>query len=215
MSDQLTPDEKKGFEQAKQYFAESYITKELYEGKEEHEIVKGLVQQGWPAESTRDLIEKTKQKIENYRNSPEGRQAMGKVKKEENFLSGIIGGIVAAIIGAILWGLISAWTEFQIGWMAVGVGALVGFAVRFFGKGVSVKFGIIGAILALLGCLAGNVLAVCIYTSKEYNMPIFEVISVLDFETIGDILGETFSWIDILFYAIALYEGFRFSFRRI
>jgi hypothetical protein len=137
------------------------------------------------------------------------------VENDENVLFGVIAGIIAAAIGAILWALITYWTKFQIGWMAVGVGLLVGFAIRWLGKGKSIKFGIIGAALALLGCLAGNVLATCIWASREYHVSIFKVLSVLDFQLMIDILKTGFSLIDLLFYAIAIYEGYRFSFTKV
>ncbi|HEX9896673.1 MAG TPA: hypothetical protein VGA85_03310 [Dehalococcoidales bacterium] len=135
-------------------------------------------------------------------------------ESNQNLLFGIIGGIIAAAIGAIIWALITAWTNFQIGWMAVGVGFLVGFAVRICGKGISIKFGIIGAVLAVLGCLAGNLLAVCIVASKDLGVSLFDVLSVLNFSIIIEIFKETFSPIDLLFYAIAIYEGYRFSFKQ-
>jgi hypothetical protein len=135
-------------------------------------------------------------------------------EKKGNLLLGIITGIIAALIGAVIWALITFWTGWQIGWMAVGVGFLVGISIRIFGKGTSPVFGVIGAILALLGCLAGNLLATCIFLADELEMGVFEIISKLDFKLIGEILKETFAWQDILFYAIAIYEGYKFSFRK-
>jgi hypothetical protein len=134
--------------------------------------------------------------------------------KNGNLLFGVIGGIVAAVVGAVIWALITSWTGWQIGWMAVGVGALVGFTIRLLGKGSSIKFGIIGAVLALLGCLVGNLLAVCIVTAKEYDIPLFDILSLLDFPTIIDIFKETFSPIDILFYVLAIFAGYSFSIKK-
>jgi hypothetical protein len=139
---------------------------------------------------------------------------MPAVTKEGNFVAGISGGVIAAIIGAILWGIISIWIERQIGWMAIGVGALVGLGVRIFGKGTSAKFGIVGAILAILGCLAGNVVMIYIAISREYGLGIWEVVTNLSLKDVFEIQKELFELIDILFYALALYAGYRFSFRK-
>jgi len=89
---------------------------------------------------------------------------------------------VAAGIGAALWALITVATNYQIGFMALGVGFLVGHSVRAFGKGVDTGFGVLGAVLALAGCLAGKI---CWLRASSGR------------------------------YAIAVYEGSRFSFRRI
>lgn len=50
-------------------------------------------------------------------------------------------------------------TEYQIGYMAIAVGFLVGFVIRLTGKGIDKIFGISGAILAIFGCLLGNLLS--------------------------------------------------------
>jgi hypothetical protein len=50
---------------------------------------------------------------------------------EKKLLLGGLAGLAAAIIGAIVWAVLTVMTNYhQIGWMAVGVGALVGFALR-------------------------------------------------------------------------------------
>jgi hypothetical protein len=140
---------------------------------------------------------------------------MQEIKANQNFMFGMIGGIIAATIGAIIWAIITALTNFQIGWMAVGVGFLVGFAVRIYGKGLDSIFGIMGAILSLLGCLAGNLFASCIVLSKHQSIPILDLLSRLNLDIIVKIMTATFSPIDLLFYGIAIYEGYKFSFRKI
>jgi uncharacterized membrane-anchored protein YitT (DUF2179 family) len=99
--------------------------------------------------------------------------------------------------------------------MAIGVGFLVGIAIRKFGAGVDIKFGIAGAILSLYGCTAGNIFFVCLAVSKEYGIPLSEILSQLNFETMWVFLKAGFEPIDALFYAIALYFGYKYSFRQI
>ncbi len=111
--------------------------------------------------------------------------------------------------------MITSKTGFQIGWMAVGVGFVVGYAIRVVGKGVDEYFGIIGAALALLGCVLGNVLAACAVMASQLYTPFFEVLGALDWRMAGELLVEWFSPIDLLFYGIALYEGYRLSFRQL
>jgi hypothetical protein len=138
-----------------------------------------------------------------------------KMEKEQKLLSGIIAGLIAAIIGAILWGYITIWLNWQIGWMSIGVGALVGLGVRIFGKGISIKFGIAGAILALLGCVLGNIFVNYLAISRAYEIPLFDVIKNIPFKDVIDLFKATFEWIDILFYAIALVAGYQFSIRKV
>ena len=137
------------------------------------------------------------------------------IKDNQNLLFGVIGGSVAAAIGAAVWAVITALTNFQIGWMAVGVGFLVGYAVRICGKGIDKSFGVAGATLSLLGCLAGNLLTVCIAVSRHQHIPFLQILSRLNPEIVVGLLKATFNPMDALFYGIAVYEGYRFSFRRI
>jgi hypothetical protein len=136
------------------------------------------------------------------------------LKANQNLGLGILGGIGGAAIGATLWAVVTALTNFQIGWMAVGVGFLVGYAVRYLGQGVDVHFGIIGAAFSLLGCLAGNLLTVCIVVARQENMPLMDLLSRLTPAAASELLTLTFSPIDLLFYGIAVYEGFRFAIKR-
>jgi len=120
-------------------------------------------------------------------------------------------GGIAAAIGAAAWALITVWTNMQIGWMAVGIGFLVGYAVRIFGKGSDPMFQVLGAVLSLLGCLAGNLLAVCAMLSKQEQVPFFDILTHLDPAQIVELMVATFSAMDLLFYGIAIYEGYSVS----
>ena len=69
---------------------------------------------------------------------------------EKKLLLGGFAGLAAAIIGAIVWAAVTVTAKYQIGFMAIGVGALVSFALRIANGGKT--FGILGAFLALFGC---------------------------------------------------------------
>jgi hypothetical protein len=137
------------------------------------------------------------------------------IKDNQNLSLGILGGIGAAVIGATIWAMITTLTNYQIGWMAVGVGFLVGIGVRSLGKGIDLSFGAVGAALSLLGCLAGNLLTVCILISRQENIELFNLLSRLNPSVAVELMKVTFNPMDLLFYGIAVYEGYRFSFRRI
>ena len=141
--------------------------------------------------------------------------ALQQKRANQNLALGILGGAIGAAVGAALWALITRLTNFQIGFMAVGVGFLTGYGVRRLGQGVDISFGIVGAVLSLAGCLAGNLLVICIAGSKQTGIGVFELLTHMTPSVYLDLLKETFSIIDLLFYAIAVYEGFRFSIARV
>ncbi len=137
------------------------------------------------------------------------------IRDNQNLMMGLLGGVLAAAVGAAVWAVVTVFTGYQIGFMAIGVGLLVGFAVRLFGKGIDKSFGIAGAVLALLGCLAGNLLTTCIFISRQEQVDLLEVFMSLDPMLVVQLFKVTFSPIDLLFYGIAVYEGYQFSFRRL
>jgi len=136
------------------------------------------------------------------------------IQSEQNLALAVFGGLAAAVVGAGVWAMITALTSFQIGWMAVGVGFLVGFSVRYFGKGVDQIYGIIGAVFALLGCLTGNFLTVVYFVSVESQASFWSLLVGVDLTVIFNVIVETFEFIDLIFYGIAVYEGYRISFRK-
>ncbi|MEJ2510629.1 MAG: hypothetical protein P8Y72_03430 [Anaerolineales bacterium] len=66
------------------------------------------------------------------------------LKLQQNLGLGIIGGAIGGLLGAVVWAAVTYLTEYQIGWLALGVGYLVGIGVRLLGKGIDKVFGIAG-----------------------------------------------------------------------
>jgi hypothetical protein len=130
---------------------------------------------------------------------------------DQNLPIGLVAGLAAAAIGAGLWALVTVVTGYQIGWMAVGVGFLVGWAVRIAGKGTTSTFQVLGAALALGGCLVGNLLTICVVASRKFEISPTEMVLRLTPDFVVDVMSATFSPIDLLFYALAIYAGYRYS----
>ena len=137
------------------------------------------------------------------------------LERQQNLPAGIAAGLVAAIAGAIAWAAVTVATKYQIGYMAVGVGFLVGLAVRQFGRGFTRPFAVAGCLLALVGCLLGNLFSACGFISVEKSIPILRILSKLNPDVVVQLLSATFSPMDLLFYGIALYAGLKYSVRRL
>lgn len=128
------------------------------------------------------------------------------LRSQQNLPVGAVAGLAGSAVGAGLWAGITVATGYQIGWMAVGVGFLAGFAVRTAGKGIDKIFGVVGAAPALLGCAAGNLLAACGLVARQENLAFFDVLSRLDASTAQQLMVATFTPIDLFFYGIAVYK---------
>lgn len=140
---------------------------------------------------------------------------MERLKAEQNFPMAVLGGILASIICIFAWALITVATKYQITYMAIGVGIVVGFAVQKFGKGLTPVYGILGAGLALITCFLGNIISYICFIADEYdNYSYIDAISDLNLDISINIATETFQPIDLLFYGLALYTGYMFSIKR-
>lgn len=137
------------------------------------------------------------------------------LRSQQNLFLGFVGGLGASLVGAALWMIVTVMTGYQIGWMAIGVGFLVGIAVRYAGKGIDMKFAVMGAGLALFGCLLGNLLAICQLIANDQQIPFMAIMQGLTPVVAAEILIATFTPIDLLFYGFALYQGYQFSTRQI
>ena len=140
---------------------------------------------------------------------------ISKLQRQQNMPRAVIAGLLAAVVGAAIWAGVTYLTGYQIGWMAVGVGFLVGYGIRIMGKGVEQRFGYVGAAFALFGCLLGNLLTQAAFIADYQGVSMLDVLLALDAAFITEIFTVSFSPMDLLFYGIAIYEGFKFSFAQL
>lgn len=131
---------------------------------------------------------------------------------EQNLAKGIILGAVACIVGAVAWALVSVSTGYQIGYMAIGVGLLVGIAMRQ-GKGITPAFGVIGAALALVSCVLGDFFSIIGFIAKDYEMSFMDVLIEVNYEEVFSAMMENLASMTVVFYGIAIYEGYKLSLR--
>ena len=125
-----------------------------------------------------------------------------------SFRRGLAAAIAAAVIGAIAWAVITVASDYKIGLVAVGIGVLVGLAVERFGGG-DARLPIAAAVIALFGCLLGDLFIAAHAFAKARDVSIFN-----EFQRpheVWTVYTHSFGAIYGLFYAIAAFEGFQFG----
>jgi hypothetical protein len=138
------------------------------------------------------------------------------LRDQQNLVAGLLGGIAAAAVGAVLWAAATYLTDYKLGAMSLLLGFLVGMAVLKLGRGVDVRFRILGAVLAFLSCLVGDLLAGSVYIAKSQGMAIPDVLSALGPKgMIGFAKESILEGESLLFYAIAVYEGYKLSAKKL
>jgi hypothetical protein len=133
------------------------------------------------------------------------------LKAAQNFPAAIGAGLAVAVGGAILWAVVTVGTHLKLGIMAIAIGFLVGKSIRAAGKGIDDKFGYLGAGCSFIGCLLGNILCLAAFYANARHISFMEAFSALDADIFARAL--TRDPMDLVFYAIAIYEGYKFSFK--
>ncbi len=72
----------------------------------------------------------------------------------------LIAGLAAAVVGGVIWAAIVFYTGYEVGYVAIGVGLLVGGAVAAVVKNPNVGHGVSAAGLVVIGLLLGKFLIV-------------------------------------------------------
>ena len=148
-------------------------------------------------------------------NEQQAAMLMQTFAEEQNLLMGAVSGLLAALAGAGVWAGVSIATEYQIGWMAVGIGFVVGLAMRYGGKGITPAFGWVAAALSMFGCVVGNVLTYTWFIADMEGVSFMEIASQLNPVVVIGLLVSTFAVMDVLFYGLAVYFGYKTAFRQV
>jgi hypothetical protein len=143
-----------------------------------------------------------------------GQQARAVAMENGNLPLGIGAGLIAALLGAALWMAVTIITHLHIGYVALAIGAMVGYAIRVVGKGSTIPFGVAGAVLTLLGCLLGQAGAEIQLAASQAGVGFFQALTGLEPGALMTAIFEGSSPITYFIYAIGIYEGYKLSINR-
>jgi hypothetical protein len=108
-------------------------------------------------------------------------------------IGAMIGGGIAGVIGALVWGGIIYGTGYEVGYVAWGIGALVGFGVLLGSQEYSgVTSGIVALVLANLSIFFGKCFGISLLVSDMFGInPLFSPITLISatFQTLEPIDG--------------------------
>ncbi len=138
---------------------------------------------------------------------------MSQTKPKQKIPLAIIVGLVASIVAASLWAAATFVTGYQLVFMPIGIGLIVGYAVRLLGKGNNVLFGVIGAVFTLAGCFLGHFLSMSAAAAAARNTSVFAILfAVLGSKIDVEFFAESFSVTELVLYALAASIAFVLSF---
>jgi hypothetical protein len=127
-------------------------------------------------------------------------------------LTAALAGLAAAIVGAVIWGLIVRWTDYEVGFVAWGIGFIVGSAVVLGAQGArGLPLQAIAVVLAVVGVVLGKYLAFVWIGQDELDklgihLPVFSKDTV---DLFWDAKSDIWSGWDLLWAGLAIVTAFR------
>lgn len=149
------------------------------------------------------------------KNRPPSEVALKKLRKYQSFLYALPGGLLVMLVSVLAWVYVSSVYGYGEVYMALGMGFLVGVAVRYFGAGLKWIFGILAALLALAGSFLGYYLAQNAFLEDLKLAAIVRLLDYLSPELIRNSIQDTLVPLDLLFYGLAAVLAYFLAIRRI
>ena len=135
-----------------------YVRQGLKAGADTDTVVVRLQAKGLEPETARRLVESVRA----------GGVGPAAAAGAGSLLGATIGGLAAAAVGGLIWGLIAIATDYEIGWVAWGVGWLAGYGVVLFARGRRGRpLQLLAVTAAVLGIVLGKYLTF-FHLLKEY-----------------------------------------------
>jgi hypothetical protein len=138
-------------------------------------------------------------------------EAYGKAKFG---LSSIIAPITS-LLAASIWAFISYVGNAQIGYVAVGIGIIVGGTIKILCNPVGKSFAITAMIYSFIGVLLGNLWTIGLFATEGTGLSFFQLINGMDYGEAFKYHIENFDGYDIAFYGLSVGAAFRLSYVRL
>lgn len=191
--------------------AVAFVAEQMKAGADEDAIVAMLQERGVERGEAQQLVSTVYPEIM--------RAAEAEQYSSEALLPALAGGVLAAIVGGLVWGFIVILTDYEVGFVAWGIGLLAGFlVVRFTGGRKGVPLQAIAIVSSLVGIVLGKYIAY-VYFLKE---AVREQISEEAADSIGyfdtDVMSafredfsNVFGGYDLLWAGLAIFTAWRLA----
>lgn len=189
--------------------ATAFVVEQMREGADEETIVVRLIERGVGKSEAREVVDAVYPQVM--------RAAEAELFEPRALVPAVLAALAAAVAGGIAWGLIVRTTEYEIGFAALGIGLLAGYAVVFATGGRKGRpLQAIAVASSFLGIVLGKYLAYVWVLQdavrEQFGDEAADSISVFDSEVMRIFLedaGEVFGGFDLIWVAFAAYAAWR------
>lgn len=186
----------------------AFVASEMKAGADKATITAKLIDQG----AERHAAEQSVSTI--YRQIAESVRA--EQYTQSALIPGIFGGVLAALVGGAVWTGILVTTEYELGIVAWGIGALCGYAVVHFAGGrKGIPLQLVAVLSGVLGVLAGKYLSFFYVMKQIFEeeagdgavVPLSAVFSPDVVQLFVDNVGSMLGGYDILWVGLAVFTA--------
>jgi hypothetical protein len=185
----------------------AFVTERMRAGADQESIAGMLQERGVDRMQARNLVDAVYPEL--------ARVAEAERYSPSALVPAIAGGILAALVGGFVWGLIVIVTDYDVGFVAWGIGFLVGIAVvRFAGGRKGAPLQTVAVLLSLLGIVTGKYISFAYFFKKAVDDRFGVDLSYFDsiiFTTFRENLGDVFGGFDLLWAGLAIVTAWRLT----
>ena len=135
---------------------------------------------------------------------------MDKASSNGNVGVAIFAGALATIVGTMVCMGFALLTGWHVGYMAAGVGIVMGFVIRGSGRGSLVIFGALGVFFTLLTCLIGE-MGVAIQAATTQRLDFYGVLTTMNLPELAVTIVTRTDTMMTVIYAIGIFFAFKLS----
>lgn len=202
-------DESSGAPETQGESADAFIVEQMRAGADEETIIAGLVERGAETAQARRRVEVVYPQVM--------RAAEAELFEPRLLAPAVLAGLAAAVAGGIAWALIAVTTDYEIGFAALGIGLLAGYAVVLATRGrKGLPLQVTAIVSSLLGIALGKyftyVWDLKDAVREEFGDEAADSISFLDSDVIDLFVEDAdrvFGGYDLLWAAFAVYAAWR------
>jgi hypothetical protein len=187
----------------------AFVVAQMQAGTDQETIVARLTERGVEPSQAREVVDTVYPEVM--------RAAEAELVEPRALIPAAVAGLLAAIAGGIVWAFIVVKTNYEIGFAAVGIGVLAGFAVVFATRG---RKGLPLQVTAVIASALGIVLGKYFSYVWEFRDAVREAfgdeaadeVSAFDTEMVRFFFEDAdriFSFYDLLWFGFAMYAAWR------
>lgn len=115
----------------------------------------------------------------------------------------LVASLIVIVLFGILWAMLSTLLDRIFPWMTLVLGIAIGLVIRRAGNGLDWRFPVLGAVMALIGALASNVVVAAAFTARALDTSTLTVLRAVTSMTWPVFFDEAMTPADLAYALIA------------